>query len=225
MNVLGNAAGLLKQFGVEPTDILPRLFSPEEDEKGGWLDALPKMLGAAAEFAKANMQGKAQDAEMAQLAMAQQAQLGPTSMDFGPLPPPGAGEMYGMPAGPPPAAPASGGPEEFEGEVPVPHETPAQANSRMLSEMAEEGGVPLLTQKNARVAIRKLVRSLKTSKESTWAGKILNALQEELAIYHYIKAVTVRAAITEGGAEAAFCDQVCQIVQESSLVPADVPMG
>ena len=227
MNVLGNAAGLLKQFGVEPTDILPRLFSPEEDEKAGWMDALPKMLGAAAEFAKANMQGKAQDAEMAQLAMAQQAQLSPPPMDFGPLPPPGAGEMYGMPSGMGPGM----GPDEpdpaesFEDEVPIPRETPAQANSRMLSEMAEEGGVPLLTQKNARVSIRKLVRSLKTSKSGTWEGKILSALQEELAIYHYIKAVTVRAAITEAGADAELCDRICTLVQSSALVPSDVPLG
>jgi hypothetical protein len=58
MNILGSAAGMLKQFGIEPNEILPRLFTPEE-KGGGWLDALPSVLGAAAEVAKANMRSKA----------------------------------------------------------------------------------------------------------------------------------------------------------------------
>lgn len=233
MNVLGNAAGLLKQFGVEPNEILPRLFSPEEDEKSGWLDALPKMIGAAAEFAQVNMRSKAeaqaQEAQMAQLAMAQRAALPEPPMDFGPFPEAGGG-MYGAPArarGPIPEELLDPDLDlgELEEEVPVPRETPQQANSRMLSEMAEEGGVPLVTQRNARVAIRKLVRGLKTSKEDKWESKIINALQEELAIYHYIKAVTVRAAVIEAGAEPEFCDRICGLVQSSSLVPDDVPIG
>jgi hypothetical protein len=228
MDVLGNAAGLLKQFGVEPNEILPRLFNQEEEDKGGgWLDALPKMLGAAAEFAKVNMQGKAQE-------QAQQAQI--AAMQRPALPEPGLGPqnfpqgemMYQMP----PEAMAQmerdmaldQPSDEFEDEMEI-QETPVQAHVRMLSEMAEEAGVPLVTQKNARVAIRKLVRKLKTTPQENWEGKIIAALQEELAIYHYIKAVTVRAAVQEGGSEPELTDAIVAVIQASSLVPDDVPVG
>jgi len=226
LNILGNAAGFLKQFGVEPTDILPRLFTPEQEEKGGWLEALPKLLGAASDVVGATM-GK------------NQPQL-PGGTHPALLPPPMPGQMYGpdgfpggmppggMPPGPPPMPGQPIGPEgEEEEEDPAAQmkETPAQTRTRMLSDEATVGGVGLGAQKNARIALRNLVRGIQQSPEDQWTPLIIQALQAELAIYHYVNAVTVRAALLEAGGSPKMVDSICSLMQASPVVPEDLPYG
>jgi hypothetical protein len=229
LNILGNAAGFLKQFGVEPTDILPRLFTPEQEEKSGWLEALPKLLGAASEVVGATL-GKGQ---------------GPPQIPGGPqamLPPPMPAQMYGpggmppggmppggmppgmMPEGPPmPGEEGSMGEEAMEAEGPM--ETPAQTRTRMLSDQAAEGGVGLGAQKNARIALRNLVRGIQRTPEDKWTELIIQALQAELAVYHYVNAVTVRAGLLEAGAQPEMVDAICTLMQASPVVPEDLPYG
>jgi hypothetical protein len=224
MNVLGNAAGLLKQFGVDPTDILPRIFSPpEEDKGGGWLEALPKMLGAAADMAKAGISARAE--QQGQIGMMQRPALPPPNFQdpqmFAADPFSGGDEraMFAAPPSPP------GGPEVIDAEpaAPDPTETPVQARARELAAVAAEAGVPLKAQKDARVELRKLVRRLSDSPRDKWQGHILTSLQNELAIYHYVKGVTVKAALLEAGAEGPLADEVCLEMQSSDVVPSDLP--
>jgi hypothetical protein len=235
LNILGNAAGLLKQFGVDPTEILPRLFAPEQDEKGGWLDALPKLLGAASDVVGATI-GKKQPPQL------------PGGVHPALLPPPVPGQMYGAegyPGGPPPGGPPPGGPppgglspegmplmpgqplgpEEEEAPETQMQETPAQTRTRMLSDEATAGSVGLGAQKDARIALRNLIRGIRQSPEDEWTQLIIQALQAELAIYHYVNAVTVRAALLEAGATPPMVDSICLLMQASPVVPEELPYG
>ena len=226
MNVLGNAAGMLKQFGIEPNEILPKLFSPADEDKGGWLDALPSVLGAAAEIAKSRM---ASPAAQPQLPMAQRRALPPPEFinpamlgedPFGDERPE---QMFAMPPQPqmqeaPPPLPPVEGMAQHEGPPP-----PASPQPVGLSAMAAEAGVPLKAQKASRVELRSLVRKLRDSEPDDWTGHIAASLSNELAIYHYVKAVTVRAALEEAGAEAPLADSICEAMRQSPLVPDDIP--
>ncbi len=227
MNVLGNAAGLLKQFGVEPSEILPKLFAPEE-ERSGWLEAIPKVLGVAAEVARASFSAKARAAEAGP----------PPMLPAGAGPYPGEAEMYadfepdqmfGAPrplvASPDEVAAEMSSQEQEQEPGPPPNETPAQARTRELSALAAEAGVPLRAQKNARVELRSLVRTLADAPHPEWETAILSSLQKELGIYHYVHAVTVRSALQEAGADPEHTDRICTLMASSAVVPDDLPYG
>jgi hypothetical protein len=224
MNVLGNAAGMLKQFGIEPNQILPKLFSPEEDEKGGgWLDALPSILGAAAEMAKARVAPPGGPSP-AQIAAMEQGMLPPPEFmnpalsgtdPFGERVP---NQMFRQPHIPPEAVEV---PEEQVAEAQVTDQP--RSMMQEMSSIAAEKGVPLRTQKAARVELRTLVRKLDDSDPDTWQTSILQALQNELGIYHYVKAVTVSAALQEAGATPELNDAICASMKQSTLVPQDLP--
>ena len=95
----------------------------------------------------------------------------------------------------------------------------------MLSDEATEGGVGLAAQKNARIALRNLVRGIRQSPEDRWTELIIQALQAELAVYHYVNAVTVRAGLLEAGAQPEMVDAICTLMQASPVVPEDLPYG
>ncbi len=226
MNVLGNAAGMLKQFGIQPNEILPKLFSPGEEEKGGgWLDALPSILGAAAEMAKSRTAPQPSPEE---IAMMQRPALPPPGLDprmYGADPfmgaPAEAPEMFRAPVMPPeaPEMPVEAGGEEESQAV---EETPKQKQTRELSTLAAEAGLPLRSQRDARVELRNLVRKLRDSEQGAWQDHILSSLSTELSIYHYVQAVTVRAALVEAGADSELTDNVCAAMQASPMVPNDL---
>ncbi len=226
MNVLGNAAGMLKQFGIEPNEILPKLFSPAEEEKGGWLDALPSILGAAAEMAKSRAGGAGPSPQ--EIAMMQQAAL-PAPPEFanpalldGPFGDREPEQMFRQPSAIselPPEVRAQMEAEAAAAEIPEQPRSPMQE----MSSIAAEAGVPLRTQKAARVELRTLVRKLGDSDPDTWQQSILSALQNELGIYHYVKAVTVSAALQEAGAAPELNDAICAAMKQSALVPQDLP--
>jgi hypothetical protein len=229
MNILGSAAGMLEQFGIKPSEILPRLFTPEE-KGGGWLDVLPGLLGAAAEVAKANMQGKAPP----QIPAQQQAALPPPGFQnpamMGPDPFRGRqrGPMFGAAPGGPDPMLAELDEMEFESLAeeeaePAPPPTENQAQATEMATIAAEAGVPLKAQKSARVELRRLVRVLAGSPAEEWQSHILTALQNELSIYHYVKAVTVTAALLEAGAEPGLADAITAEMRASPVVPADLP--
>lgn len=203
MNILGNAAGMLKQFGIEPNEILPRLFQPPEEESNSWLEAIPKVLGVAAEVAKANMRPEP-----------------PMLRDLPPppqlaAPPSGPQAMFGTPQPAQQPVLAEVGEPEPEG--------PPDPSKQPLSKLASDAGLGLKAQKSARIELRQLVRKLDNTDESEWQGSILAAIQREMAIYHYVRAVTVRAALTEGGAKEVLATRICNAMQDSSLVPDDLP--
>lgn len=90
------------------------------------------------------------------------------------------------------------------------------------TELAKNAGLTPSTIKTSRKAIRTLVRKLQGTKPDTWFGVIASALQAEMSIYHYVKAVTVREALIEGGATEDLTNRVIDAMKESSLIPPDV---
>lgn len=115
-----------------------------------------------------------------------------------------------------------GEPEEAQQQEEVQQErVPTQAER--MTEAATDAGLSLQTQKKARKALRALVRKLATADESDWQGHIATAISQEFSIYHYVKAVTVKAALLEAGAAEDLSDRVINAMQSSGMVPDDVP--
>ena len=101
--------------------------------------------------------------------------------------------------------------------------SPMAETPQSTVQIASEAGLTLPTQKCARKAIRILVRKLSNSKEEDWQNHIATAISNEIGIYHYVKAVTVRSALKEGGADDALTDRICEALQNSGMIPEDVP--
>lgn len=251
--LLPKAKELLGTLGIDPADIIDRLINPPAPEpaSGGggsaWADAIPKVLGSLAEMGKVALEAKAK--QNMPLPRQQVPMMMPQMMP-GMMPYMGS-PMPGMPGIPNLAAQnqmlAMGQAEEAEeqdgrfsdmveqspeeeegGEMPAPAEEetpapPAEPEPPSTVQSATEAGLSLPTQKRARKAIRTLIRKLSSSKAEDWTGIIATAISNEIGIYHYVKAVTVRSALKEAGADDELCDRVCDAMKESGMVPDDVP--
>ena len=227
-DVLGSAAKMLGQFGIEPSEILPRLLGIKQNEEeveekpSPWAAAIPAIAGVVAEVARAAAQSKAAQAAQQEVeARRASAMLPPPRA----LPPPGM--MYGPPsaqAAPAPvlasAAPAG---EQATPAAPAAAPPPPAPEAKSLSEVATERGLNLKAQKAARVALRTLVRDLGNSPEEKWEQIIAMSIQNEMAIYHYVRAVSVKSALREAGAPEDLANRVIGAMQKSPLVPPDMP--
>ena len=88
---------------------------------------------------------------------------------------------------------------------------------------AKEAKMPLPKQKAARKAIRELGEKLAKAEESEWSGMVTEAIMAEFAIYTYIKAVSVYAALAEAKIEPALAERIVKALRESGMIPEDVP--
>jgi hypothetical protein len=88
---------------------------------------------------------------------------------------------------------------------------------------AKAAGIALLPQKKARKAVRALSEKLADTEQSGWLGIITEAITKEVGIFHYIKAVTVRAALVEATPDVSLQDAIVKAMKESEMIPADVP--
>lgn len=221
-DVLGSAAKMLSQFGIQPSEILPRLLGikqgEEEEEKPSmWVTAIPAIAGVVAEVARAAAQAKAAQSAQQEVAARREVSM----MTARPaLPPPGM--MYGPPV-PQQAAPVPVPVPVAELAAPVAAPSPAALEAKSLSEVATEKGLNLKAQKAARVALRTLVRDLGNSAEEKWEQIIAMSIQNELAIYHYVRAVSVRSALREAGAPEELGARIVESMRKSPLVPSDLP--
>jgi hypothetical protein len=106
--------------------------------------------------------------------------------------------------------------------APAPTARPPQAS---LSELAAGAGLNLKAQKAARTGLRNLVKKVAASEEEKWEELIATAIMQEINIYHYVNAVTVRAAMLEGGASEELAARVMSAMRSSEMVPKDLPYG
>ena len=193
--LLPKATGFLKTMGVEPGELLQRVLSPPDDESGT-MELINSALGVAGEVAKGYIASKS------------------------PVPMAGVHQPPRML----PQSPSSGAPPQ--GNRPVPQRVvtpPPPSDSRQSP--ATGAGLPLQTQKVARMTLRKLVQVLGQKEESEWHTIIMETFGAQPGIYDYIKAVTVRSALYEAGASDHMVIQVVKGLKESPLVPADIPFG
>jgi hypothetical protein len=219
MDILGNAASMLAQFGIEPSEILPKIFAKDEESGGGWLDALPSLLGVAAEVAKVGMASKGGPP---QLPMVPQQQI--------PMQPHGFGDPAMMAPSPfmaqEPAPMFGHEPQQAATEPNVAEEAPpVAAPVTVISARAAAADLPLKSQKAARIGLRNLVRKLSSAGQEEWESHILESLSGELAIYHYVKAVSVAAALHEAGAPEPLAEAIMMAMKQNTIIPDDLPFS
>jgi hypothetical protein len=102
---------------------------------------------------------------------------------------------------------------------------PTTAPAASLSEVAAAAGLNLKAQKTARTGLRSLIKKVSNAEEEKWEELIATAVMQEPNIFHYIKAVTVKAAMIENGADETLAARVMAAMRASSLVPDDLPYG
>jgi hypothetical protein len=225
----------------------------DEDKVPGWAAALPAAMGMVGELAKAMAArgGQPQAAPRPQYVAQQGAPSSPprqavpyvASQQGQPARPPRprAIPAPSTEAGPPqqrvpvPADPASEAPEgsvirmvppsSMEDAAPTAGGATNGTPAASLSDIAAAAGLNLKAQKAARTGLRSLIKKVSTAEEEKWEELIGTAVMQEPNIFHYIKAVTVKAAMIENGADEALATRVMAAMRASSLVPDDLPYG
>lgn len=236
--MLPMASGLLEKFGLEPMDVVQKVFAPEREETSAWADTLPKLLGAGADIARVALTGTKPVTPIQQMpqALPSMSDLENYEIDY-------EQQMQAMreeqPIGrntvPQGIQPRQDGvisyrdtslPKLNEPQVqaqPVP--TQSQAQQADPTTLGAQAGMTLAEQRDARNAMSQLVSTLYGSEQSEWEQHITNAIMAEPSIYTYIDAVSVRLAIRETGADNTLTENIVQALQQSSLVPADMNYG
>ena len=242
--MLPMATGMLKKMGLEPMDVVQKIFAPEPEPTSAWSDTLPKLLGAGADIARAALGSKS--APPMPIASAPQAlpQL-PMDDDFEEIdyqerlaalrrqaiP----REAPMAPRTPPPQAyrpPPEGGVISYRqtklasdmlSEQPPMQSAPPQQEDKV--NQAAHAGMTLGEQRDARNAMSDLVQALHGSDQSQWQELITKGIMAEPLIFTYIQAITVREAIRETGADSTLTENIVNALKESSLVPSDLNYG
>lgn len=88
---------------------------------------------------------------------------------------------------------------------------------------AKEAGLALKDQRTARKAIRKLGDKLAKAEQDDWYGLVAEAIAADIAIYHYIEAVSVYAALAEAKVEPELADKIVAALRESGMIPDTIP--
>ena len=112
---------------------------------------------------------------------------------------------------------------------------PVEPVAPSTSDLAKASGMNLSDQRNARKALRGLVKKLRNSDDEKWEDLVTGALAEELGIFSYIMAVNAKVAITEAGADPELCSKIIVALKTSqklsdtlgalSMSVNDIPFG
>lgn len=227
-DVLGGATKLLGQLGISLPDLL-RPQAPEVDEgpaePSPWVAVIPVALAALAEFAKmATARSQAQAAQAPLLPPGPGPIIQPIQTR---LPSPGVPVQPVVPTQPQAQPIREGGdPTPVAAQAPAAPPVNPEPHAPGLSEVAAAKGLKLPTLRNARVALRNLVRNLSNASEDKWETITTQAISNEMAIYHYVKAVSVLSALREAGADDALSTRVIHMMRNSPAVAAigtDIP--
>jgi hypothetical protein len=278
----GGLSGITDMLGMETPELLARIFGggggdgDEEEPKSGWMEVIPKVLGAVAEVGKAAMTAQAQRAAMPQVdprvaaagagmagqvaiqtpegikmipaSMLAQMQMGGMGgmarerehVHVGPqvnVAPKRRKEVIDMPEAPVQKAEAAERQAdkavdkviEREVDAIIAEATDVRSEDFKIAEevntlkRAKEAKMPLPKQKAARKAIRELGDKLAKADEAEWSGMVTEAIMTEFAIYTYIKAVSVYAALAEAKIEPSLAERIVKALRESGMIPEDVP--
>ena len=218
---LEKGAKLLQTFDMKPTDIKERLFG------GGGLEAYAPAIEGAVELAKTGINAlvdyakthKTVESQKEAAMLATQAAIAQSA----------AGQFAQQVQQPvaatvAAAATAAAAQPVAAGDLAT---QPAAATAATV-QPAAEGPVSKLSlgvQKEARVAIRQLVNNLRMAQEDKWPEVVSQAVTDCFAIYHYVKEISIRGALIEGGADAEFAARVLAHPALNNPVLADVPRG
>jgi hypothetical protein len=220
--LLERGAKMLNMFGMKPTDLMEKVLGGDkEDDSGSGTSELLETLG------KVVATGISTVGEV----MKARANAGAPGRPPGPMP--GAPMLpaympQGYPGMAPQGAPMPVGaqPPGDYGAAAFPAEAaPAAAQPQAPAEpQPPQSSLPLATQRDARFAIRDLIKRLRALPDTEWQEAVALAIAGEVAIYHYCKDVTIRAALAEGGGDKAFIERFLNH-PAMALIPNDVPRG
>ena len=218
--------GFLRDMGIEPQELVSRMLMPpinigDGEQKSGWMDNIPKVLGVASELLKSGM-GAGMPPQMQQRHIPQQvlppSDLAQQQMMYQqmqqqqqPIPQPVQGS--GIQA------------ESLKKAKEVVQSPNVDSSAPSLIKLALDAGINMKEQRKARNALRNLVRKMQVSAEDKWTELITGAIVEEVAIFTYIKAVSLEQAILEAGGEKDFTESVMKTMQTSDLVPDHSPLS
>ena len=234
--MLPMATGMLEKFGLEPMDVVQKIFAPEREEPSAWTETLPKLLGAGADIARAALTGGASPVPISQAQTIPQLPMDAQMNDID-----YEAQMQRMrqpiPQQPSMEDMAIGGaiPSETEvisfrdtnlgSEPQVKPQQPQQPKAPNTMDMASNSGMTLAEQRDARNGMSQLVQQLHGSEQTQWEGIITQALVSIPEIFPYIQAVTVRSAIRETGADNVLTENIVQALQQSPIVPETINYG
>jgi hypothetical protein len=245
---LPKVTGLLKDIGLEPAEVIQRVlgggggdFDDDDDEESsgssGWLENIPKLLGAAGDVAKLVMATKGGGMGMPpqmppHMAAPPRPQPPPRPRPRNRRPP----QIHQQPNFQAPPRPQ---PQPQRVQQPPQQVEPGvvRMNANQLNNpppmqpkpqpQPQNPGVnlPLKTVKKARNAVRKMVVDLMKSDKAVWQEKLTAALMQEPTILEYIMQKTVYHTVIEGGGNPEFALEFIGELKSSGLVPKEIPLG
>jgi hypothetical protein len=228
-DLLPKAAGFLQSMGVEPQELVQRIFAPpapEEEKASAWSDTIPKLLGVAGEVASAAIRAKngvppAIGAAPPYAGIEEYPELPEINDDIYRQHSERQKQTRPSPIITPP--PAS---EVPPGEAVHISQT-GLGGSQMPSSaaLANQAGLPLSEQKVARTALIGLMKALSHADKAKWEEIITGGLMEEPKIYNYIQIVSVSKALGETGAPSQLVVDVIAALKQSTLIPNDINYG
>lgn len=230
----GGLGGLTEMLGMETPELLSRIFGSASEGEGGWLDALPKVVGALAEVGKNVVAAQvAQNSGNKRALTGREPKMIALQTEDG---------VRMVPSGTPmprrmiqpvqqqqpdiqlPDAPS------IPKESPVPSNPVAKPPSEVETKLqiastvnaigrAKAAGIPLIDQKNSRKAIKELIAKLDASPETEWMGLVSEALIKSPKAFEYLKAVTVYVALAEAKVSPELAARIVKALRESNMVP------
>lgn len=231
--MLPMATGMLKKMGLEPKDVVQKIFAPEEAPQSAWADTLPKILGAGADIARVALSRGAPVAPIGSepQMVPQISQDEYAEIDYRqqmermrqPMPQQYDGEIIGEEEPSVISYRDTNLAQPQAPQAPTQPQQPSAPASNM--DIASKAGMTLGEQRDARNGLTALVKTLHESDQGTWEGHITAGLMAEPQIFTYIQAVSVRQAIREAGADATLTENIVKALQASPLVPNDVNYG
>ena len=233
--MLPMATGFLTKMGLEPADVISKIFAPEPEPTSAWSDTLPKLLGAGADIAKAALSGGAgmpvSPIHAAPQALPQLENYDQfDEMDY-------REELQRMKQ-PAYAAPEQPFVPEQPSEMPREYQPPPEGgvvsfkDTKLVQDTPPQNeplpqtiNLSMSDQREARNGMATLVRNLHASPQGEWEGMITQSLMATPVIYEYSQAVSVKAAIEETGADPTLTVNILNALKASPLVPNTTNFG
>jgi hypothetical protein len=142
-----------------------------------------------------------------------------------------AGQLPGPPGQPPgPPGPPQGHPGQppqpqgayqgaYQGdEVITPETAPQDPRAEAVNQL------PIEVRKGARMGLRELVSQLAQQPDrEQWNAMIIQGIQANPAIFHYIRLRAIRPSLIEAGATENLASAILHVIEQSGQVPQDIP--
>ena len=233
--MLPMATGMLAKMGLEPMDVVQKIFAPEREEASPWAETLPKILGAGADIARAALTGGS-PMPISQAQTIPQLPLGAEQMNDIDYEAQLQRMRQPIPQEPTMEDIAIGGESNVISfrdtnlaEPPMQQvqsqQAPQVQQSTNTMDLASQSGMTLAEQRDARNGMMNLVQQLHGAEQTQWEGIITQGLVSEPQIFPYIQAVTVRAAIRETGADDVLTENIVAALHQSPIVPNTINYG